>query len=260
MSSGIYNKFTGYHNRRSIRLKGYDYSRSGYYYVTICTHDRKEKLFGKIIDGKMIENEFGRIIRNELTLTEQLRPNVEIYEFVIMPNHVHIIFHINDIVNKMNNETSNNDHVGAYCNTPLHEGNTPLRCGNTPLPCRNTVTNENNASINNRDNPSTCTTENNDQSDTQTRNNYLKNLKSPSKTIGSIVRGIKAASAKQINITRDFFGVPVWQRNYYEHIIRDKNELYFIRKYIQENPHKWAEDINNHVEIELKKIECGKFY
>jgi hypothetical protein len=46
MSSGIFNQYTGYHNRRSIQLQGYDYSKPRYYFVTVCIHDRKQNLFG----------------------------------------------------------------------------------------------------------------------------------------------------------------------------------------------------------------------
>jgi hypothetical protein len=59
MSGGIYNKYTGHHHRRSIRLKGYDYSRPGAYFVTICIHDRAQRLFGNVVDGKMVLNDAG---------------------------------------------------------------------------------------------------------------------------------------------------------------------------------------------------------
>ncbi len=95
MSSGIYNQYTGYHNRQSIRLPGYDYSRPGCYFVTICIHDRKQNLLGKIIENKMILNEFGFIVKNEILKTAQMRPNVKIDEYVIMPHHCHIIYHLN---------------------------------------------------------------------------------------------------------------------------------------------------------------------
>ena len=80
------------HHRRSIRLKRYDYSQAGAYYVTIVTQGR-ECLFGEIIDGEMHLNKYGEIIRkwwNEIPIHF---PNVELGAFIIMPNHVHgIIF------------------------------------------------------------------------------------------------------------------------------------------------------------------------
>lgn len=80
-------------NRRSIRLKGYDYSSEGLYFVTLCVQDRV-CLFGNIVDGKMILNDFGQIAERELIKTTEIRQNVEIDSFVIMPNHIHFIVHI----------------------------------------------------------------------------------------------------------------------------------------------------------------------
>ena len=85
------------HHRRSIRLKNYDYSLPGGYFITICTRKR-ECIFGKIIRGEMILNEFGNIIGH----TWQNIPNhfghIQLDTFQIMPNHVHGIIFINDIV------------------------------------------------------------------------------------------------------------------------------------------------------------------
>jgi len=83
--------------RRSIRLKGYDYSQPGSYFVTVCTHAR-ECLLGEIFDGEMTPNEAGRIVR---TVWEELPDHyacVVLDGFVIMPNHVHGIVAITDDV------------------------------------------------------------------------------------------------------------------------------------------------------------------
>ncbi len=76
------------HYRRSIRLKGYDYSQVGAYFVTICTRDKK-CLFGRIVDGKMVLNGFGEVARDEWNETTNIRRNVELDEYVVMPNHLH---------------------------------------------------------------------------------------------------------------------------------------------------------------------------
>jgi REP element-mobilizing transposase RayT len=78
------------HHRRSIRLKEYDYTQNGAYFVTIVTYQRKP-LFGEIVDGVMKLNEWGEIARREWFKTAELRPYVELYEdeFVVMPNHTH---------------------------------------------------------------------------------------------------------------------------------------------------------------------------
>lgn len=75
-------------NRQSFRLKGYDYSQPGYYFITICVTDRY-CLFGKIVEGHMVLNGYGDIVKKEWVRTENLRDNVRSDEYVIMPNHMH---------------------------------------------------------------------------------------------------------------------------------------------------------------------------
>jgi len=72
-------------------------------------------------------------------------------------------------------------------------------------------------------------------------------LRRQSGSIGSIVAGFKSVVTKRINTLRDNPGCPVWQRNYYEHVIRNEKELANIQQYIGENPRKWDMDENNPV-------------
>jgi REP element-mobilizing transposase RayT len=83
------------HHRRSIRLKGYDYTSEGGYFITLVTHER-HSLFGEVIDGEMHLNALGIIARDEWFRTAQIRPYVELFqdEFVVMPNHIHGIIWI----------------------------------------------------------------------------------------------------------------------------------------------------------------------
>jgi len=76
------------HHRRSIRLKGYDYSQAGAYFVTICTKNR-ECLFGDVIDDGMMLNEYGTIVANEWKKSAKIRDEIELDEWVVMPNHFH---------------------------------------------------------------------------------------------------------------------------------------------------------------------------
>jgi len=76
------------HHRRSIRLKEYDYSQAGAYFVTLCVYDR-ECLFGTIVDGDMQMKEFGYIVAAEWIRTAELRSGIELAEYVVMPNHFH---------------------------------------------------------------------------------------------------------------------------------------------------------------------------
>jgi len=79
--------------RKPNRLKNYDYSQSGSYFVTICTKNN-ECLFGEIINGEMRLNEWGKIAQNELCSIAEHYENVVVDKFVIMPNHVHMIISI----------------------------------------------------------------------------------------------------------------------------------------------------------------------
>ncbi len=169
------------HHRRSIRLKGYDYSQAGLYFITICTQNRL-CLFGEIVDddgGTTIcaLNEYGRIAEKEWIKTSKMRPNIRLDVFVIMPNHMHGIIEIADGRGTM------------------HRAPTVEQFG-----------------------------------------------KPTSNTIPTIIRGYKSSVTKQINILRNQPGVPVWQRNYYEHIIRDEKSCYQIWEYVQTNPLKWQDD------------------
>jgi REP element-mobilizing transposase RayT len=76
------------HHRRSIRLRGYDYSQVGAYFITICTHERI-CLFGEVVDGEMRLNNAGRMVEQCWNEMPTHFPHVKLDEYVIMPNHVH---------------------------------------------------------------------------------------------------------------------------------------------------------------------------
>ena len=122
MSSGIHSPITGYHNRRSTRLRGYDYSQPGYYFVTICVHNRDQNLFGDVVpvvgpdhvagagrwaglgpaptgralidSPAMHRNECGIIVQETWDSLIDHIPGISTDAFVIMPNHVHGIIQI----------------------------------------------------------------------------------------------------------------------------------------------------------------------
>ena len=79
--------------RKSIRLRGWDYTKTGAYFITICTHQR-EPIFGEVIDRRMKMNDWGSVVVAEWRQTERLRNNVTLDEFIVMPNHVHGIIWI----------------------------------------------------------------------------------------------------------------------------------------------------------------------
>lgn len=76
------------HCRRSIRLKDYDHSQAGAYFVTVCLWN-KECVFGDIVDGALQINGCGQVVQDEWIKTVDIRTNVELDEFVVMPNHIH---------------------------------------------------------------------------------------------------------------------------------------------------------------------------
>lgn len=83
------------HNRRSIRLKGYDYTRDGVYFVTICTRGRA-CVFGSVVDGETRLNEYGRAVADCWTWLAERYPYVHLDQWVVMPNHTHGIIVITD--------------------------------------------------------------------------------------------------------------------------------------------------------------------
>jgi REP element-mobilizing transposase RayT len=76
------------HHRRSIRLPSWDYRRPGTYFITVCTH-RRIPLFGTVVDGRVRGSAFGRVVAEEWHRTEQVRDNVTLDAFVVMPDHMH---------------------------------------------------------------------------------------------------------------------------------------------------------------------------
>ena len=190
------------HHRKSIRLKGYDYSQEGKYFITICVQDRK-CLFGEIVDGEIMLNDAGRIA-NEcwLNIPEHF-PHAVLHQHVVMPNHIHGIIELfaANMVVGANNDSPEMQPGGA--NMVVGANNySPLR---TPQPTPQPLP-----------------------------------PRSPSKTIGSIVRGYKIGVAKWFRIHSDID--KIWQRNYWEHIIRDDQSFQRISEYIINNPKNWGND------------------
>jgi len=110
-------------HRQSIRLKGYDYSQAGLYFLTICLHDRK-CLFGKIVDGKMNLNNAGQFSDDCWLKIPEHFPNAVLHEHIIMPNHVHGIIEL--IKSGSPNELSSSIGVGVQNFEPLQSPNESL--------------------------------------------------------------------------------------------------------------------------------------
>jgi len=174
------------HHRHSIRLKGYDYSEAGAYFVTIVTQGRAA-LFGEVVNGEMRLNRYGEIVQKWWEDIPQHFANVETGAFVIMPNHVHGIIIISD---------------GRRGTVPVpQDEETPKTGGETPP------------------------------------------LRKP--TLGKVVAYFKYQSTKEINALRGGPAAKIWQRNYYEHILRNPSEMATIASYILSNPGHWLADPEN---------------
>ena len=107
-------KDTDFPNRQSIRLKGYDYSQQGLYFITICCQDRVH-LYGEVIQGEMVLNDAGKMIAKWYQELENKYPDKICHQMVVMPNHFHcIIENVRDNNNNVSDNTNNvsGDHVG----------------------------------------------------------------------------------------------------------------------------------------------------
>lgn len=178
------------HHRRSIRLKGYDYSSPGAYFITICTHQR-QCLFGDIVDGEMRLNPLGQLVNACWQRLPFHFPNLTLDAFVVMPNHIHGILVLTDPLRR--GEASGRQRVTSY------ENHCPDA---SPLQPRGTTPG----------------------------------------SVGAMIQNFKSISAQRINRRCQPNTIKVWQRNYYEHIVRDETSLEHLRQYISNNPLSWQKD------------------
>ena len=200
-----------FHHRRSIRLRDYDYSLAGAYFVTICAIQR-ECLFGDVVDGRVVLNEMGNAAAECWQAIPGHFPNVELDTFVTMPNHVHGIIAIND-VSPVGAQHAAPGFSAPGFSAPVPGLHRPKTRAQHAAPLRG-------------------------------RGGLLSKNVAPG-SLGAIIRSFKSAATKHINALRNTPGVPVWQRNYFERVIRDDREMDAVRRYIVDNPAKWNEDENH---------------
>ncbi len=203
------------HHRRSIRLKGYDYSQAGAYYVTIVTWHR-EFLFGEIVNKEMKLSNYGEIVQKWWYEIPTHFANIETGAFIVMPNHVHgIIFiferrgtvsvpHDNPNLNPL--DVSELEKRSAEEDYTMKEDSSVNQGGETPP------------------------------------------LRVP--TLGQIVAYFKYQSTKEMNKVENAGTVTkFWQRNFYDHIIRNERDLQNKTDYINANPLLWDEDDENPINV-----------
>jgi len=214
------------HHRRSIRLKGYDYSQAGAYFITICCKDRKCR-FGKIVVGASVMelNECGQIAYDEWLKLSERFSNFELDVFQIMPNHMHGIIVLNDIVGATlavaQNAVAQNAVVqNAVAQNAVAQNAVVQNAVAQNVP--NGIIALNDVGATARVAPTTTNA-----------------------TIGDIVGAYKSLVANgclDIYKTKNETMGKLWQRNYYEHIIRNEQSYQTISDYIINNPAKWKDD------------------
>ena len=210
----------GFH-RRSIRLRGYDYANEGAYYLTICTHERSP-LFGRINDGVMHASPLGDIVQRCWDAIPEHMPHADVGEFVVMPNHVHGIV----IIRERALDAGSSGAVGVGGVGARHDAPDTMTDGyDDPVPLA-------------------------DARGPHTRARHDAPVRDPRKppgipngALGQIVASYKSAVTRMAY--RDGLlphGTSLWQRNYWDRVIRDDGEYERIAKYIRDNPTNWGKD------------------
>lgn len=205
-------KFKNKYRIDSARLKGWDYSNSAAYFVTICTCNRRH-YFGKINDGIMDLSSLGDITEQEWIKSVALRPdmNLSLGEFVVMPNHFHGIIFIGE------NEFNTPDGIDNNPRTDAMLGVSVEKDATHDISFDQDATHGVSTNTNNTDNQ----------------------FGPQSKNLASIIRGFKSAVttfARNNNLPFD------WQPRFHDHVIRNETEYQRISNYIINNPAKWSED------------------
>ncbi|MBD3311050.1 MAG: transposase [Candidatus Magasanikbacteria bacterium] len=195
--------YKGKYRVDTFRLRGWDYSSNGYYFITICVKDRKE-VFGGVVNGVMVLNKVGLIAHNFWLEIPNHFCHVFLDEFVIMPDHVHGIILIDGGHDSgVAMQRRHNNHNSAM--QRRHNNEIPLQHYNQ----------------------------------TQ-KNQYMSKISPKPGSIPTIIRSYKSICTRTINKLNGGAVNFSWQSLYHDHVIRDKFALNQIRKYIRENPINWG--------------------
>lgn len=210
------------HHRRPIRLKGYDYSQAGTYFITVCCNNSICR-FGDVIENEMILNEYRIIAYNEWLILSERFSNFKLDVFQIMPNHIHCIIILNPVRATLAVAPDNQAHIENHAHIDDH------------------VALDNQAHIDNQA----------DADGSIDQNNGADGMgagagASPAPTlVGDIVGAYKSLVANgclDIYKSKNEIMGKLWQRNYYEHIIRNEQAYQNISNYIINNPANWNAD------------------
>jgi putative transposase len=233
------------YHRRSIRLKGYDYTSPGAYFVTICVHDR-ECVLGQVVDDEMELSEWGQIAAESWDWLGERYPYVTVDAWVVMPNHTHAIIVIHD-----------DDCGGGSRTAPTGTG--PTVTGDVGEGgSRTAPTGAGPAGMGDvggggsRTAPTgTGPTGTGDVGEGGSRTVPTGTGHTGAghaggavrrRPLGRLVGAFKTVSTKRINLQRDTPGARFWQRNYWEHVVRDEASYQRIYRYVRHNPASWEDD------------------
>jgi putative transposase len=191
-------------NRKLIRLQPWDYRWAGSYFITICTQDR-EHYFGEVVDGKMQLSQLGIIADILWYELKNRTKNMQLGEFVIMPNHIHGILILNEeeILNVQSLEVRT---LRATSPQPISPQSSPVRTLHAT---------------------------------SRPKNELMSAISPKADSISAIVRSYKSAVTKHANRLGFVFK---WQSRFHDHIIRDEKSFNTISDYIINNPEKWEAD------------------
>ena len=217
------------HHRRSIRLQGYDYSSNGMYYITICVKDRMHE-FGHVEQGEMKLNDLGNIAHSYIEEIPLHYKKVTLGEFVVMPDHVHLILVIHDherdfagTCHGVSNQSTRDDGINDFGGDDDFGGNDDF--GN--------VGTRHGMSLH-------C--QNHDQNGISPPNINQFGKSIPG-SVSMIINQYKSSVKRWCN--KNDHPEFKWQPRFYDHIIRNENAFHIISAYIQNNPIKWDNDYIN---------------
>ena len=204
------------HHRRSIRLEGYDYSLAGAYFVTLCAH-RRACLFGEVVEGVMEWSHYGQVAAACWRALGRYDAAVSLDVFILMPNHLHGIISLSDPAADTGADIGRGEEAAAQPALKATRSFPPLRPGSRRPRTRRGMVGKG-----------------------RPRGTQPGSL-------GAIIHTYKAESTRRINRMMGARENHIWQRNYYERIIRNEREYEAIRQYIINNPIQWAVDCENPV-------------
>jgi REP element-mobilizing transposase RayT len=213
------------HNRRSYRLKGYDYNQAGLYFITICVKNM-ECTFGEIVNSEMVLNKIGRIADECWLEIPKHFPKILLYEYSIMPNHMHDILHLKQdgcVPNKkIGNSLVGTSHVMSLQDDPnKNSGNNVVSHPDKLFPLEYTLF----TPIPGID---------------FSTNNQRKFSNPLPESVSVIIQQYKASVKRNCNKSNEYeFN---WQSRFYDHVIKDEQSYLRIADYIKSNPKNWKDD------------------